>query len=56
MYTVTKAKNGNWLVKQNGAVVAKCKTNAEAWRIVDRKEGEPISQSEKTTEWLNERD
>lgn len=28
------------------------KTNGEAWRWIDRQEGEPVSRSEKTTEWV----
>jgi hypothetical protein len=27
-------------------------TNAEAWRCLDRQEGEPISSAEKVTDWL----
>jgi hypothetical protein len=49
-------RNGFWLVMERGRVVAgPFISNCEAWRWVDRYEGEPISRSEKTAQFLFDR-
>lgn len=48
--------DGTWGVycgpKGKPDVAGPFKTNAEAWRWMDRQEGEPVSRSEKTSEWV----
>ena len=46
--------SGAWfVVGADGRVLAgPFKTNAEAWRALDRINGQPVSRSEKTSEYL----
>lgn len=51
--TVIRAPDGKWSAVHNGSVIGgPFETSADAWRWVDRHEGEPISPAEKTTEWI----
>lgn len=52
--TVVKDPAGTWaVVKMDGHVVrAGFATMADAWRWIDRQEGEPISRGEKVSEWI----
>lgn len=44
-------KDGKWFVEHRGQELAGAlDSNAEAWRWIDRNEGEPISQAEKRAE------
>jgi hypothetical protein len=47
--------NGKWFVVDAlpGSILAgPFKTNADAWRWIDRHEGEPISRREHVAQWL----
>jgi hypothetical protein len=50
--TVTQDAAGRWLVTDGRRVLGPFASNAAAWRFVDRHEGEPVSRSEETTDWL----
>ena len=42
-----------WVVMRNSEIVdGPFATNGEAWRALDRRTGDPVSRSEKTSEWL----
>ena len=46
-------KDGKWFVESRAQEVdGPFDTNAEAWRWIDRQEGQPISQAEKRAEWI----
>lgn len=48
-----KEVNGEWFVMAGqNQLAGPFKSNGEAWRWIDRQNGEPVSQSEKVTEWL----
>ena len=49
--------NGQWWVATGfGAeIVGPFPTNAQAWRWADRHDGHPVSKSEDTSEWINEK-
>lgn len=50
--TVTRNADGQWQVVFRGAVLAgPFSTDADAWRWIDRHEGQPVSASEKRGEW-----
>jgi hypothetical protein len=51
---VTQSSTG-WLVIHGDRIVATFATNREAWRHVDRMNGDPISRSEHVAEWLWQR-
>lgn len=40
------------VVADDGTVLAVVQTHSEAWRFIDRFEGEPISRAEKTSQFL----
>jgi len=49
---VTKLDDGKWaVVDANGAVLAKCQTNAEAWRAYDRLASEPTTRRDAVVDW-----
>ena len=53
--TVDQTDCGWWFViGDDGKPVAGLlfATHAQAWRWIDRKKGEPVSRSEKVSEWL----
>ena len=55
MKSVATTDTGKFVVRENGVEIAgPFETNAEAWRWLDRRDGEPISRQEKVSEWLNE--
>jgi hypothetical protein len=43
------------VVDANGVVLAKCETNAEAWRTYDRLASEPINRHEVIADWIFEK-
>jgi hypothetical protein len=45
-------ENGGWLVILPDGTRLAFTTNAEAWRWIDRHEGETISRSEAVSEWI----
>lgn len=48
-----KQIDGKWFVLRDGKVIAgPLETNSEAWRTADRASGEPVSRSEKVSEWI----
>ena len=54
MMTVVETENG-WAVVHdgNGRLLADgFRSNAAAWRWIDRQEGEPISRAESVAEWI----
>lgn len=48
---VMQAASG-WDVIENGVVLASFASNAEAWRFVDRRDGDPVSRSEHVASWI----
>lgn len=52
--TVIPLPNGGFAVAdETGKPIAwPFESNADAWRWIDRHDGEPISRSEKTAEWV----
>lgn len=53
--TVTRSPDGTWHVVDGDRVLAgPFATDREAWRWVDRHDGEPISPAEKRTEFFVE--
>ena len=47
---------GNWGIIENGVlIVSGLRTNADAWRWIDRQIGDPISRSEKVSEFVWDR-
>jgi hypothetical protein len=51
---VTQTSDDKWVVLDlNGAVLAKCETNAEAWKAYDRLANEPTTRREAITDWIN---
>lgn len=51
--TATKTADGKWAVMNGSDLLAgPFETSAEAWRWIDRHEGEPISKGESTAQWL----
>jgi hypothetical protein len=54
--TVEQTDNG-WVVVTGKRVIAgPFESNALAWRWLDRHDGEPISRSEKVSQWLYDKD
>jgi hypothetical protein len=49
--TVTET-SGGWSVVAAGVIIKTFSSNAEAWRWIDRHEGETISRSEHVSEWI----
>lgn len=49
--TVTETRCG-WSVVAAGVIIKTFNPNAEAWRWIDRHEGETISRSEAVSEWI----
>jgi hypothetical protein len=45
---------GRWHVVEGTTVLHVAETNALAWRWIDRREGSPVSRSEKVSEWLRD--
>lgn len=53
---VSKQPDGKYYVLNRGNVIAgPFDTNSEAWRRLDRLTGDPISRSEKVSEWINDK-
>lgn len=51
--TVIRTPDGRWTVVSGPEVLAgPFDTSAQAWRWLDRHEGEPISPAEKKSEWI----
>lgn len=51
--TVIKISEGQWaVVDSETAIAGPFTTSAEAWRWIDRHEGEPISPAERRADWL----
>lgn len=51
--TVIRTADSEWLVVDDGRTVAgPFETSAEAWRWIDRYEGEPISRAEQSSTWF----
>jgi hypothetical protein len=47
--TVDQTEDGKWQVTRGDVVIAgPFDTNAEAWRWIDRKQGEPVNRQEAT--------
>ncbi len=47
--------DGSWYVLLRGERVAgPFQSNSEAWRWIDRQEGQPVSAAEKRAEWVFE--
>lgn len=51
MNVVVKASDCWFVYNGNYFVAGPFKTNAEAWRALDRLEGQPINRSENTSDW-----
>jgi hypothetical protein len=50
--TVTETSQG-WIVADGGQIIAgPFPTNAEAWRWIDRSQGDPISRAEQVSQWI----
>jgi hypothetical protein len=50
--TVVVRHDNNWFLEDQGKRIAgPFQTNAEAWRALDRHEGDPVSRSEQTGQW-----
>jgi hypothetical protein len=45
---------GPWHVVEGATVLHVAEPNALAWRWIDRREGSPVSRSEKVSEWLRD--
>jgi hypothetical protein len=43
---------GKWVVTDGGRIVGEFGSNAEAWRFIDRRSGDPTNRSERVTDWL----
>lgn len=52
MLRIVKQSDGKYSVWRGEELVKADLTNAEAWRMLDRDEGEPISRSEKVSDWI----
>jgi hypothetical protein len=52
--TVTETRNG-WSVVGAGFILRTFETNAQAWRWLDRRQGDVISRSEAVSEWIWEK-
>ncbi len=51
--TVERQADGTFVVVANGYIVSRpFASNAEAWRALDRMEGDPVSKAELKSEWL----
>lgn len=51
--TVIEVFTDNWGVQDDGLLIASgFRTNAEAWRWIDRHQGEPVSKAEDTADWI----
>ena len=54
--TPQRDENGEWVVASGGKVIAgPFERNADAWRWIDRRLGEPINQSEKIGDWISQK-
>lgn len=49
--TVTKTRDG-WSVIAASVVLKTFETNAQAWRWIDRHQGDIVSRSEAVSEWI----
>ena len=50
---VIQTSDGNWsVIDDNGTILVEGLSNSAAWRWVDRKMGDPVSRSEKVSEWV----
>lgn len=49
--TVDKTRNG-WSVIGAGVILKTFATNAQAWRWIDRRQGDIVSRSEAVSEWM----
>lgn len=49
--TVTETRNG-WSVVAAGVILKTFATNAQAWRWVDRHQGDIVSRAEAVSEWI----
>jgi hypothetical protein len=49
--TVEKTRNG-WSVVGAGVILKTFATNAQAWRWIDRHQGDIVSRSEAVSEWI----
>jgi hypothetical protein len=50
MATMIEKTDAGWIVVKDGKVLATCSSNAEAWRWIDRYQGDPVSRSEKVAD------
>lgn len=51
--TAIQDDSGKWVVANREAMLAgPFDTSSEAWRWIDRHDGEPISKGESTAQWL----
>jgi hypothetical protein len=51
--TAEKTSDGKWAVMSGIEMLAgPFDTSSEAWRWIDRYEGEPVSRGEQTAEWV----
>jgi hypothetical protein len=53
--TVTETRCG-WSLVVAGVIIKTFSSNAEAWRWIDRHEGETISRSEAVSEWIRSKE
>ncbi|AZO23847.1 hypothetical protein EJ070_26305 [Mesorhizobium sp. M1E.F.Ca.ET.045.02.1.1] len=53
MMTVIKTEGGFAVVAAGEMLAGPFPTNAEAWRVLDRLEGQPISPAEKRADWIS---
>ena len=49
--TVTETRDG-WSVVAAGVILKTFATNAQAWRWIDRYQGDIVSRSEAVSEWI----
>ena len=53
MMTVEQMSGGLWAVKRDGVVIETADSHREAWRVLDRLQGEPISRVEDVSDWVS---
>ena len=52
VHKIIQHKSGTWsVIDAHGVTVSQGLTNAQAWRVCDKKNLEPISRAEETSDW-----